>query len=51
MPEPLQENFREVSDRVIDSHVKNMRRKLTGRVPEQDCISAVIGAGYRFDLP
>jgi len=48
--EQLHEDFRDVSDRVIDSHVKNIRRKLAGLQPPQDCISAVYGVGYRLDL-
>ncbi len=48
--EQLHEDFRDVSDRVIDSHVKNIRRKLGGLQPPQDCISAVYGVGYRLDL-
>lgn len=48
--EQLHEDFRDVSDRVIDSHVKNIRRKLAALEPAQDCISAVYGVGYRLDL-
>ncbi len=44
----LHDDFRDVSDRAIDSHIKNVRRKLkqTG-VPEG--ISSVYGVGYRFE--
>nr|WP_316641085.1 response regulator [uncultured Roseateles sp.] len=49
--EQMHEDFRDVSDRVIDSHVKNIRRKLDHLQPPQDCISAVYGVGYRLDLP
>ncbi|MDC8771058.1 response regulator [Roseateles albus] len=45
----IHEDFRDVSDRVVDSHVKNIRRKLAALQPPQDCISAVYGVGYRFD--
>ncbi|MCV2354854.1 response regulator [Paucibacter sp. B2R-40] len=45
----IHEDFRDVSDRVVDSHVKNIRRKLAALKPPQDCISAVYGLGYRFD--
>ncbi|MDT9000707.1 response regulator [Paucibacter sp. APW11] len=48
--EQLHEDFRDVSDRVIDSHVKNIRRKLAALEPAQDLISAVYGQGYRLDL-
>jgi two-component system, OmpR family, response regulator BaeR len=44
-------DFRDVSDRAIDSHVKNLRRKLQAALPEHDCITAVYGVGYRLDMP
>lgn len=43
--------MRDVSDRAIDSHVKNIRRKLDAVEPGCPCITAVYGAGYRFDAP
>lgn len=42
---------REVSDRAIDTHVKNIRRKLQAVHPADDCISSVYGVGYRFEAP
>ncbi|MBB2486963.1 response regulator [Mitsuaria sp. WAJ17] len=48
--EQLHEDFRDVSDRVIDSHVKNIRRKLAQLSPPQEPVSAVYGVGYRLDL-
>lgn len=39
----------ETGDRAIDSHIKNIRRKLTAVDPEASCIASVYGAGYRFD--
>ena len=44
-------DFRDVSDRAIDSHVKNLRRKLQAALPRHDCITAVYGLGYRLDMP
>lgn len=44
-------DFRDVSDRAVDSHVKNLRRKLQAAVPGSDCISSVYGVGYRLDVP
>lgn len=44
-------DFRDVSDRAVDSHVKNLRRKLQAAVPGPDCIVSVYGVGYRLDLP
>ncbi len=42
-------DFRDVSDRAVDSHIKNLRRKLSAAGP--DCISTVYGVGYRLELP
>lgn len=38
------------SDRSIDSHIKNLRRKLQRAVPEANPIHAVYGVGYRFEF-
>jgi two-component system response regulator BaeR len=38
-----------VSDRTIDSHIKKLRRKLDGLLPEQELIHSVYGAGYRYE--
>ncbi|HEV6968632.1 response regulator [Roseateles sp.] len=45
----IHEDFRDVSDRVVDSHVKNIRRKLAALDPPQECIASVYGVGYRLD--
>ena len=42
-------DFRDVTDRAIDSHIKNIRRKLSSAAPEIDPIVSVYGVGYRFD--
>lgn len=44
----LYADHRVVSDRTVDSHVKNLRRKLIEA--GVDPISAVYGVGYRFEL-
>jgi two-component system response regulator BaeR len=41
----------DISDRAIDTHVKNLRKKVQSVDPECDCIASVYGVGYRFDLP
>lgn len=41
----------EVSDRAVDSHVKNLRRKLQQVDPACECIASVYGVGYRFERP
>jgi two-component system response regulator BaeR len=39
---------REVVDRTIDSHIRNLRRKLTEVRPGTEWIEAVYGVGYRL---
>ncbi len=41
---------RDTSDRTIDSHIKNIRRKLAAALPGVDCLQSVYGVGYRFEL-
>jgi two-component system response regulator BaeR len=40
----------DVLDRAIDSHVKNLRRKIDAAAPGLDAIHSIYGLGYRFDL-
>ena len=40
----------EVTDRAIDSHVKNLRRKLAQLLPDADVIQSVYGVGYRVEF-
>jgi two-component system response regulator BaeR len=40
----------DVADRAIDSHVKNLRRKLDAVMPGVEAIHSIYGLGYRFDL-
>lgn len=47
----VHDDLRDVSDRAIDSHVKNLRRKLEAAEPGCQCIASVYGLGYRFDAP
>jgi two-component system, OmpR family, response regulator BaeR len=42
---------RDVSDRAIDSHIKNVRRKIQTVDPGCDCLTSVYGVGYRFEAP
>jgi len=39
---------RDVVDRTIDSHIRNLRRKLSEVRPDTDWIEAVYGVGYRL---
>lgn len=45
----LYDDHRIVADRTVDSHLKNLRRKLRESGCEQDMIQSVYGVGYRFD--
>ncbi len=42
-------DHRVVSDRTIDTHVKNLRRKLTEALGEEPPLGSVYGVGYRWD--
>ncbi|HZX28236.1 MAG TPA: response regulator [Telluria sp.] len=41
----------DTTDRAIDSHIKNLRRKLAAALPGNEAIHSVYGLGYRFELP
>ena len=42
-------DYRDVSDRAIDSHNKNLRRKLDDALPGRELIHSVYGVGYRYE--
>ncbi len=42
-------DHRIVSERTIDSHVKKLRKKIAGVLPQRDIIHSVYGAGYKFE--
>ncbi|AYQ91053.1 transcriptional regulator [Burkholderia gladioli] len=46
----LYDDHRVVTDRTVDSHVKNLRRKLQAVRPERDFIRSIYGVGYQFEL-
>jgi two-component system response regulator BaeR len=37
-------------DRTIDSHVKNLRKKIAQRLPDQDVILTIYGVGYKLSV-
>jgi len=39
-----------VTDRTIDSHIKNLRKKIQDVDAEVDCIQSIYGVGYKFAL-
>ncbi len=41
-------DYRVVSDRAVDTHVKNLRKKLARASGDDDLIQSVYGLGYRF---
>lgn len=42
-------DYRVVSDRAVDTHVKNLRKKLSEVSGVEDMIRSVYGLGYRFE--
>lgn len=41
---------RVVTPRTVDSHVKNLRRKLQDVLPDDDAIRSIYGIGYKLDV-
>jgi len=48
--ERLYEDHRVVTDRTVDSHVKNLRRKLATTCAEEELIRSIYGVGYKLEL-
>ena len=46
----LHDDLRDVGDRAIDSHIKNLRRKIAAVDPDADCIASLYGVGYPFEV-
>ncbi|WP_188150927.1 response regulator [Teredinibacter waterburyi] len=42
-------DYRVVSDRTVDSHIKKLRKKLQETAPAFELIHSVYGAGYKYD--
>lgn len=42
---------RVVSERTVDTHVKNLRKKLQARLPGQEVIHSIYGVGYKLEPP
>ncbi|OLF53426.1 response regulator [Pseudomonas chlororaphis] len=45
----LYSDHRVVTDRTVDSHIRNLRRKLAQACPGQDPIQSLYGVGYKFE--
>jgi two-component system response regulator BaeR len=46
----LYQDHRVVTDRTVDSHIKNLRRKLEQASPEQELIHSIYGVGYKLEI-
>lgn len=46
--ERIYSDHRIVSDRTIDSHIKKLRKKISGKSPDEELIGSVYGVGYKF---
>jgi two-component system response regulator BaeR len=42
-------DYRVVTDRTVDTHIKNLRRKLDHASPDREWIHSIYGLGYRFE--
>jgi two-component system response regulator BaeR len=47
----IYDDARVVTDRTIDSHIKNLRKKMLTVEPSHECIKSVYGVGYKFEQP
>ena len=48
--ERLYEVHRVVTDRTVDSHVKNLRRKLSAACGDEEIVRSIYGVGYKLEL-
>ncbi|MCW8923600.1 MAG: response regulator [Gammaproteobacteria bacterium] len=46
----IYEDHRIVTNRTVDSHIKNLRNKMLAVMPEQELIHSVYGVGYKFEF-
>ena len=42
-------DYRVVSDRAVDTHIKNLRKKLAEVAPDRELVESVYGVGYRYN--
>jgi two-component system response regulator BaeR len=40
---------RVVADRTVDSHIKKIRRKIAGVLPDREIVHSVYGLGYKYE--
>ena len=48
--ERLYEDHRVVTDRTVDSHVKNLRRKIAAACGDEELVRSIYGVGYKLEL-
>jgi two-component system response regulator BaeR len=48
--EHLYADHRVVTDRTVDAHIKNLRRKLEEARPGQELVRSIYGVGYKLEL-
>jgi two-component system, OmpR family, response regulator BaeR len=48
--EKLYDDHRVVTDRTVDAHVKNLRRKLEELRPGEELVRSIYGVGYKLEL-
>ncbi len=46
----LYADHRVVTDRTVDSHIKNLRRKFEAVLPGHDLIRSIYGVGYKLEM-
>lgn len=44
----IYDDYRFVSERTVDTHIKNIRKKIEPYLPDKQVIQSVYGVGYRF---
>jgi len=47
----IYQDYRVVSDRTVDSHIKKLRKKLVTPEKKVDLIRSVYGSGYKYEAP
>lgn len=48
--EQLYDDHRIVTERTVDTHVKNLRKKLQAITPDQEVIRSIYGVGYKLEI-
>ena len=44
-------DYRTVSEQTVNSHIRNLRKKLTELSPDYELIHSIYAVGYRYDPP